>query len=61
MTFLTNLGDFFVNNFALSDAESNTSRSFNREGIADLTLLRTLLRISYDSPVSGNRKTLLFC
>ena len=32
-----------VNNFALSDPEENTSEPFNRGGIADLPLLRTLL------------------
>ena len=31
-----------ANNFALSDAEDNTSRSLNRGGIADLPLWRTL-------------------
>ena len=36
------LGKFSVNNFALSDAEDNTSGSLNRRGIADLPLLRTL-------------------
>ena len=36
---------FLANNLALSDAEDNTSRSLNREGIADLPLLRTLLAI----------------
>ena len=36
-------------NFALSDAEDNTSRPLNREGIADLTLLRTLLTIHQKS------------
>ena len=34
-----------ANNYALSDAEGNTSRAFNRGGRADLTLLRTLLAI----------------
>ena len=34
---------FSENNFALSDAEDNTSRQLNRGGIADLPLLRTLL------------------
>ena len=34
---------FSANNFALSDAEENTSRLLNRGDIADLTLLRTLL------------------
>ena len=33
------------NNFALSDAEGNTSRPLNTGGIADLPLLRTLLAI----------------
>ena len=34
---------FSANNFALSDAEDNTSGPLNRGGIADLILLRTLL------------------
>ena len=34
---------FLANNFALSDAEDNTSELLNRGGIADLPLLRTLL------------------
>ena len=34
-----------ANNFALSDAEGNTSVPLNRGGIADLPLLRTLLAI----------------
>ena len=37
------LENFLANNFALSDAEDNTSRSLNRGVIADLPLLRTLL------------------
>ena len=36
---------FSANNFALSDAENNTSDPLNRRGIADLPLLRTLLAI----------------
>ena len=36
------LEKFSVNNFALSDAEDNTS-GLKRGGIADLPLLRTLL------------------
>ena len=36
------LEKFSANNFALSDAEDNTSRPLNRGGIADLPLLRTL-------------------
>ena len=40
---------FLVNNFALSDAEENTSRLLNRGGIADISLLRTLLAICQKS------------
>ena len=36
-------------NFALSDAEDNTSGPLNRGGIADLPLLRTLLAIHQQS------------
>ena len=36
-------------NFALPDAEDNTSGLLNREGIADLPLLRTLLAIRQKS------------
>ena len=43
------LEKFRGNNFALSDAEDNTSRSLNRGGIADLPLLRTLLAIRQKS------------
>ena len=39
------LEKFSANNFALSDAEDNTSEPLNRGGIADLPLLRTLLAI----------------
>ena len=39
------LEKFLANNFALSDAEDNTSRRLNRGGAADLPLLRTLLAI----------------
>ena len=39
------LEKFSANNFALSDAEDNTSGPLNRGGIADLPLLRTLLAI----------------
>ena len=50
------LEKFSANNFALSDAEDNTSRPLNREGIVDLPLLRTLLAIcqnkSHESQVS---------
>ena len=52
------LEKFLGNNFALSDAEDNTSRLLNRGGIADLPLLRTLLAICQKSrePSDG-----LFC
>ena len=40
---------FLANNFPLSDAEDNTSGLFNRGGIADLALLRTLLAIRQKS------------
>ena len=40
---------FSENNFALSDAEDNTSRPLNRGGIADLSLLRTLIAIHQKS------------
>ena len=39
------LEKFLANDFALSDAEDNTSGPLNRGGIADLPLLRTLLAI----------------
>ena len=39
------LEKFSANNFALSDAEDNTSGALNRGGIADLPLLRTLLTV----------------
>ena len=38
-----------ANNFALSDAEENTSQPLNRESMADLPLLRTLLAICQKS------------
>ena len=43
------LEKFLANNFALSDAEDNTSGPLNREGTADLPLLRTLLAIRQKS------------
>ena len=43
------LEKFSAGNFALSDVEENTSGSLNREGIADLPLLRTLLAICQKS------------
>ena len=43
------LEKFSGNNFALLDAEDNTSGPLNRGGIADLTFLRTLLVIPQES------------
>ena len=43
------LEKFSASNFALSDAKDNTSRALNRRGLADLTLLRTLLAIRQKS------------
>ena len=43
------LEKFSANNFALSDAEDNTSGPLNRGGIANLPLLRTLLAIHQKS------------
>ena len=43
------LGKFLANNFALSDAEDNTSGPLHRGGIADLPLLRMLLAIHQKS------------
>ena len=43
------LEKFSANNFALLDAEDNTSGPLNRGGIADLPLLRTLLEICQKS------------
>ena len=43
------LEKFSANNFALSDAEENTSGPLNRGGIADLPSLRTLLAICQTS------------
>ena len=40
---------FSANNFALSDADDNTSGPLNRGGIAHLPLLRTLLAIRQKS------------
>ena len=43
------LEKFAANNFALSDAEHNTSGMLNRRSIADLPLLRKLLAIRQKS------------
>ena len=46
---LESLGKFLANNFALSNAEDNTSGPLNRGAIVDLPLLRTLLPICQKS------------
>ena len=43
------LETFSINNFALSDAEENSSGPLDGGGIADLPLLRTLLAIRQKS------------
>ena len=43
------LEKILAQNFALSDAEDNTSRSLNRKDTADLPLLKTLLAICQKS------------
>ena len=43
------LKKLLAKNFALSEAEDNTSGSLNRRGIADLPLLRTLVAIRQKS------------
>ena len=55
------LEKFSANNFALSDAEDNTSRSLNRGGIADLPLLRTLLAICQKSREPSFWEVMGFC
>ena len=49
------LEKFSAKSFALSDAEDNTSGSLNREGVADLPLLRTYWQFAkiLKSQVSG--------
>ena len=43
------LEKFLANNFALSDVEDDTSGPLNREGLADLPLLSTLVAIPQKS------------
>ena len=52
------LEKFSANNYALSDAEGNTSGPLNRESIADLSLLRTLLAIHQKSREPSFRKVM---
>ena len=47
------LEKFLANNFALTDAEDNTSSQLNGGGIAELPLLRTLLPICQKSRESS--------
>ena len=49
------LEKFLANNFALLDAEDNSSRILSGRGITDLLLLKTLLAIRQKSlePISG--------
>ena len=47
------LEKFLTNDFALLDAEDNTSGPLNRGGVADLPLLRTLLAIRQKSRESS--------
>ena len=52
------LEKFLANNFALSDAEDNTSGPLNRGGIAYLALLGTLLEICQKSREPSFRKVM---
>ena len=52
---------FLANNFALSDAEDNTSSPLNRGDIADLPLLRTLLAICPKSRELSLWEVMDFC
>ena len=49
LSILELLEKFSANNFALSDAEDNSSGPLHRGGIADLLLVRTLLAICQKS------------
>ena len=48
-------------NFALSDAEGKTSSPLNRGGIADLSLLRTLLAIRQKSREPRFWEVMYYC
>ena len=52
---------FLANNFALPDAENNTSGPLNRGGLTDLPLLRTLLAICHDIFWGVSIKTMNDC
>ena len=55
------LEKFSANNFALSDAEHDTSGLLNRRGIADLPLLRTLSAIHPKSREPSFREVMDSC
>ena len=55
------LKKFLPNNFALSNAEDNTSGPLNRAGIADLPLLRTLSAIRKKSRETTFWEVMDFC
>ena len=55
------LEKFLPNNFALSNAEDNTSGPLNRGGIADLPFLRTLSAIRKKSRVTTFWEVMDFC
>ena len=55
------LEKFSTNNFALSDAEDNSSVSMNRGGLSDLSLLRTLLAIRWKYLLGLLRWTQCIC
>ena len=55
------LGKFLANNFALSDAEDNTSDPLNRGGMVDLPLLRTLLAFRQKSQEPSFWEVMDFC
>ena len=55
------LEKFLVNNFALSDAEDNSSKPLNRGGVTDLSLLRALLAIHQTSQNQDSGKWWTLC
>ena len=52
------LESFLANNFVLSDAGNNATRTLNRGGVRDLPLLRTLLVICQNSRELSFRKVM---
>ena len=55
------LEKFLANNFAISDAEDNTSDPLNRGGMVDLPLLRTLLAFCQKSQEPSFWEVMDFC